>query len=304
MSGHDHRHVEVTEGSAKKLAIALVLTSIFLVVEIVAGFVTESLALLSDAAHMFTDVIALAIALIAVHIGQLPADDKRTFGYQRFEILAALLNALMLFMIALYIVYEVYKRFTQPAEIHSLGMLVIASIGLIINLISMRILASDANNRLNIKGAYLEVLSDAIGSMGVIAGAIVIYYTDWKWIDSAVAILIGLWVLPRAWILLKQSLNILLEGVPEEIDIEALRQDLLELPGVHGIHQLRVWAITSKNVHLTVHVFAPLVNQTRLYRQAVDMLSYRYGITEVTLQIETDISLNHEHTHTHDFSKH
>ncbi|MBR5557024.1 MAG: cation transporter [Acinetobacter sp.] len=286
--GHDHSHAVVTEANVKKLTFALILTTIFLLVEIVAGFMTQSLALLSDAAHMFTDVAALAIALVAIKIGKLPADDKRTFGYQRFEILAALFNAVMLFVVALYILYEAYQRFSHPAEIQSLGMMVVAILGLIINLISMKILFSSAQDSLNVKGAYLEVLSDALGSVGVFVGAVIIYFTQWMWVDSLIAVLIGFWVLPRTWLLLKQSINILLEGVPEEIDIEALRNDLLALAQVESIHQLKVWAITSKNVHLTVHLYAPQADHQALYQQAWQMLSHQHGITEMTLQIEED----------------
>ena len=298
--GHDHSHAAVTEGNAKKLTIALILTTTFLVIEFIAGIITQSLALLSDAAHMFTDAAALAIALAAIKIAKRPADDKRTFGYQRFEILAALFNASMLFFVAMYILYEAYQRFTQPPEIQSIGMLVVASIGLIINLISMKILMSSATESLNMKGAYLEVLSDALGSVGVIIGAVIIYYTNWYWVDTIIAVAIGFWVLPRTWILLRQSINILLEGVPEEVDIEKLRTDLLALDGVESIHQLKVWAITSKNIHLTVHLFAPKVNRNQLHRAAIEMLLHEHGIVEVTLQIEDDAEMNCQHTHQHD----
>ncbi|MCH7314020.1 cation diffusion facilitator family transporter [Acinetobacter sp. ANC 3882] len=295
--GHDHSHAVVTEGNAKKLTIALVLTSTFLIVEVVAGLITQSLALLSDAAHMFTDAAALAIALAAIKIAKRPADNKRTFGYQRFEILAALFNASMLFFVAIYILYEAYQRFTQPPEIQSVGMLIVASLGLIINLISMKILMSSAAESLNMKGAYLEVLSDALGSVGVIIGAIVIYFTNWYWVDTILAVAIGFWVLPRTWILLRQSINILLEGVPEEVDIEKLRNDLLALDGVESIHQLKVWAITSKNIHLTVHLFAPNADRNQLHRAAIDMLAHEHEIGEVTLQIEDDAEMNCQHTH-------
>ena len=298
--GHDHSHAAVTEGNIKKLTIALILTSTFLVVEVVAGLITQSLALLSDAAHMFTDAAALAIALVAIKIAKRPADNKRTFGYQRFEILAALFNASMLFFVAMYILYEAYQRFTQPPEIQSLGMLIVASIGLLINLISMKILMSSAAESLNMKGAYLEVLSDALGSVAVIVGAVVIYFTNWYWVDTILAVAIGFWVLPRTWILLKQSINILLEGVPEEVDIEKLRNDLLGLDGVESIHQLKVWAITSKNIHLTVHLFAPGADRNQLHRAAIEMLSHEHGIAEVTLQIEDDEEMNCQHTHQHD----
>lgn len=297
--GHDHSHAVVAEGNTKKLTIALALTSTFLIVEVVAGLITQSLALLSDAAHMFTDAAALAIALVAIQISKRPADDKRTFGYQRFEILAALFNAFMLFVVAIYILYEAYIRFSKPPEIQSVGMLIVATIGLVINLISMKILMSSANNSLNVKGAYLEVLSDALGSVGVIIGAIVIYFTNWYWVDTIIAVLIGFWVLPRTWVLLKQSINILLEGVPEEVDIEKLRTDLLSLNGVESIHQLKVWAITSKNIHLTVHLFAPEADRTKLYQDAVEMLSHEHGIAEVTLQIEDDSEINCQHIAQH-----
>lgn len=297
--GHDHSHAAVTEGNAKKLTIALILTTTFLIIEFIAGLITQSLALLSDAAHMFTDAAALAIALAAIKIAKRPADNKRTFGYQRFEILAALFNASMLFFVAIYILYEAYQRFTQPPEIQSLGMLIVASIGLIINLISMKILMSSATESLNMKGAYLEVLSDALGSVGVIIGAVIIYYTNWYWVDTIIAVAIGFWVLPRTWILLRQSINILLEGVPEEIDIEKLRHDLLALDGVESIHQLKVWAITSQNIHLTVHLFAPNIDRNQLHRTAIEMLSHEHGIAEVTLQIEDDAEMNCQHTHQH-----
>ena len=291
--GHEHSHAVVTEENAKKLSMALLLTSIFLVIEVVAGFITQSLALLSDAAHMFTDAAALAIALVAIKIGKMPADNKRTFGYQRFEILAALFNALMLFVVAIYIVYEAYQRFSQPPEIQSIGMLAVAVTGLVINLISMKILFSSSEESLNVKGAYLEVFSDAIGSIGVIVGAIVIYFTGWMWVDTVIAVLIGFWVLPRTWVLLKQSINILLEGVPEEIDIERLRADLLNLNGVESIHQLKVWAIASKNIHLTVHLYAPQSNRNALYEEALAMLNHVHGISEMTLQIEDDFCSHH-----------
>lgn len=298
--GHDHSHAVVTEENAKKLTFALALTCVFLIIEVIAGFMTQSLALLSDAAHMFTDAAALAIALVAIKIGKMPADDKRTFGYQRFEILAALFNASMLFIVAMYILFEAYQRFSHPPEIQSMGMLIVAVIGLIINLISMQILFSSSTESLNVKGAYLEVLSDAVGSIGVIIGAAIIYFTGWMWVDTLIAVLIGFWVLPRTWILLKQSINILLEGVPEEIDIEQLRNDLLGLQDVESIHQLKVWAITSKNIHLTVHLYAPQADHNLLYQQALEMLSHQHGIREITLQIEDYECGVHSSGHRHD----
>ncbi|TCM69106.1 cobalt-zinc-cadmium efflux system protein [Acinetobacter calcoaceticus] len=285
MSGQ-HDHSVAAKGNTKKLTFALFITTTFLIVEVVAGIMTQSLALLSDAAHMLTDAMALAIALVAIRVSQRPADSKRNFGYQRFEILAALFNASMLFVVAMYILYEAYQRFGNPPEVQSMGMMIVATIGLIINLISMRILFSSSKESLNIKGAYLEVLSDALGSVGVIIAAVVIYFTQWYLVDTIVAVLIGFWVLPRTWILLKQSVNILLEGVPDEIDIEKLRADILSLEGVQSIHELKVWAISSKNVHLTVHLYAPNADRNALYKEAFTLLSTQHAITEMTLQIE------------------
>ena len=209
-----HTHALPTSQNEKFLWIALGLTSSFLIAEVIGGIVTGSLALLSDAAHMFTDASALAISLAAMRIAKRPADLRRTFGYHRFEILAAAFNAILLFLVAFYILYEAYQRFNFPAEVQPIGMLVIASIGLIVNLISMRLLSAGKDTSLNVKGAYLEVWSDMLGSIGVIAGALMIRFTGWVWVDSAIAVAIGLWVLPRTWMLLKESLNILLEGVP------------------------------------------------------------------------------------------
>ena len=297
--GDSHGHVTSAAGRNKKsLAIVFGLTIFYLIVVVVGGLWTGSLALLADAGHMLTDVAGLALALLAIWFAEKPATPERTYGYYRVEILAALTNAIVLILISLYILYEAYQRFSQPPEIQSMGMMIVAVIGLIINLISMKILFSSSQESLNVKGAYLEVLSDAVGSIGVIIGAAVIYFTGWMWVDTVIAVLIGFWVLPRTWILLKQSINILLEGVPDEIDIEKLRNDLLAVKGVESIHQLKVWAITSKNVHLTVHLFAPHADRNALYQDAMEMLSHEHGITEMTLQIEDDECMAHAHSTT------
>ncbi len=198
-AGHDHGHMT---SNASALTRALILTGTFLVVEVVAGILTGSLALISDAAHMLTDTAGLAIALAAIKIGERPADSRRTFGYRRFEILAAALNAILLFAVAAYILYEAYQRVLAPTEIASLPMFVVASLGLLVNLAAMRLLAGKAQSSLNVKGAYLEVWSDMLGSIGVMAAAMIIWLTDWRWVDPLVAVAIGLWVLPRTWQLL------------------------------------------------------------------------------------------------------
>jgi cobalt-zinc-cadmium efflux system protein len=287
-SDHDHAHNHAAGANEKSLRIALGLTTLFLVVEVVAGLLTQSLALLSDAAHMFTDVAALAIALVAIHIGKRPADKRRTFGYYRFEILAAAFNAILLFLVAIYIVVEAWQRIFAPVEIQSTVMLVVAAIGLVVNMISMRLLSQGKDDNLNVKGAYLEVWADMLGSVGVIIGALVIYFTGWLWVDSVVAVLIGLWVLPRTWILLKSSLNILLEGVPEDVDLEAVERTILAVPGVLSIHDLHVWSLTSGKPSLTVHaVVDPVIDAENEVVPAIRRALFEtHRIAHTTVQCE------------------
>ncbi len=249
---HDHSGLKTTK--ERPLLIALILTSSFLIAEVAGGLITGSLALISDAAHMLTDVTALGIALVAIRIGRRPADAIRTFGYYRFEILAAAFNTILLFLVAIYILFEAYQRLKHPPEISSFGMLVIASIGLLVNILSMKLLTGGKDKSLNMKSAYLEVWSDMLGSVGVIIGALIIRFTGWAWVDSIIAVLIGLWVLPRTWVLLKESINVLLEGVPEEIDLKKLQELANKVEGVVDIHELHVWAITSDRVSLTAHI--------------------------------------------------
>ncbi len=285
-AGHSHG---VSAGQSEKpLWIALALTSVFLTAELVGGILTNSLALISDAAHMFTDAAALGISLAAMRIGRRPADSKRTFGYYRFEILAAAFNAILLFMVALYIVYEAYERLQTPAQIESGTMLVIASIGLVVNLISMRLLSAGKDTSLNMKGAYLEVWSDMLGSIGVIVGALLIRYTGWSWVDSVIAVGIGLWVLPRTWILLRESMNILLEGVPEGLGIAEIGAAIRAKPGVTGIHDLHVWSISSGKTSLSVHVVSSEAPPTwpALVASVRDMLGHNFEIHHTTVQVE------------------
>jgi cobalt-zinc-cadmium efflux system protein len=284
-AGHDH----TTGANEKSLKIAFGLTLAFLVVELVGGIVAQSLALLSDAAHMFTDTAALAIALLAIRTAKRPADKRRTFGYHRFEILAATFNAMLLLVVAVYILWEAWLRIEAPLEIQSNLMLGIAVIGLAVNLISMKVLRDGQEKSLNVKGAYLEVWADMIGSIGVIVGAGLIKFTGWAWIDSAVAILIGLWVVPRTMTLLKSSINILLDGVPEDIDIEKVEAALRGVPGVRSFHDLHVWAVTSGKTTLTVHlVVEPSVDGEGTVLPVVrERLARDFGLRHITVQCES-----------------
>jgi cobalt-zinc-cadmium efflux system protein len=289
---HDHgshAHNHAAGANSRMLAIALGLTTTFLIAELIGSFVFNSLALLSDAAHMFTDSAALAIALAAVKIGQRPADDARTFGYRRFEILAAAFNALLLFAVAGYVLWEGIQRFMEPAEVQSTGMLAVAAIGLVINIIAMKLLSAGKEQSLNVKGAYLEVWADMLGSLGVIVGAIVIMLTGWQWVDPLVAIGIGLWVLPRTWTLLKDTTQILLEGVPSGIDLAELRAAIAATPGVAGVHDLHVWSLTSDDHSLSTHVELAEGADFEMVRSAVAArLKADYHIDHATIQMERE----------------
>ncbi len=292
-AGHDHGsaghqgHSHGAGASTRRLAIALGLTTTFLIAELVGAFVFDSLALLSDAAHMFTDSAALAIALAAVKIGQRPPDDQRTFGYRRFEILAAAFNAILLFAVAGYILIEGIGRFFAPQPVESVGMLIVATLGLLVNLIAMRILAVGKEDSLNLKGAYLEVWADMLGSLGVIAAAVMIYFTGLNWIDPFVAIAIGLWVLPRTWILLRDTTHILLQGVPRGFDLKAIRAAMGEIAGVTGVHDLHLWSVAGDDASLTAHVAIGEGEDAERVRRAVaDMLEAQFAVHHVTIQTE------------------
>lgn len=283
-AGHDHAGAN---SNSRRLVIALVLTSTFLIAEVVAGFVFNSLALLSDAAHMFTDAAALAIALIAIRIGAKPADERRTFGYRRFEILAAAFNALLLFGVAIYVLVEGLRRLVTPETVQSTGMLIVAVLGLGINLISMRLLAGGKDKSLNIKGAYLEVWADMLGSLGVIVGALVIRFTGWPWVDPIVAIAIGLWVLPRTWILLRDSTNILLESTPRGAVLGEIRKTMIDTDGVAGVHDLHVWVSGADQSSLSAHVVLTAGADAEAVRLSIaGRLRDSYTLEHVTIQTE------------------
>lgn len=283
-AGHDHAGANA---NSRRLAIALALTSTFLTAEVVAGFMFNSLALLSDAAHMFTDAAALAIALAAIKIGARKPDDRRTFGYRRFEILAAAFNAILLFGVAIYVLVEGIQRLRAPEAVESTGMLVVATLGLVINLISLRLLSAGKDKSLNVKGAYLEVWADMLGSVGVIVAALVIRFTGWQWVDPIVAIAIGLWVLPRTWVLLRDSTNILLESAPREMVVADVRKAMLETAGVTGVHDLHVWVTGADQASASAHVVLADGADAEDVRQAVSArLRNDYKLEHITIQTE------------------
>ena len=290
--GHDHgggHHDHTAGAGARSLTIALGLSACVLVAELFGAWFYNSLALLSDAAHMLTDVAALAIALMALRIGGKAADDKRSFGYKRLEILAAAFNALMMFAAAAYVIVEAIGRFRMPEAVSTGGMLAVAILGLIVNLIAMRILVAGRGESLALKGAYLEVWADAIGSAGVIAGALLIRYTGRVWIDPLVAIGIALWILPRTWSLLSDTINVLLEGVPRGMNLGDVRAAIGAVPGVGDVHDLHIWSMSSKEVNATAHVALADGADGEAVRRAVDaLLATRFEIGHATIQVERD----------------
>jgi cobalt-zinc-cadmium efflux system protein len=290
--GHSHGggHHDHTAGAhPRALTIALALSATVLVAELAGAFLFNSLALLSDAAHMLTDVAALLIALLAVRIARKAPDDRRTFGYKRLEILAAAFNALMLFAAAIYIMVAAIGRFRDPEDIASTGMLAIATLGLVVNLIAMRVLVAGRGENMAMKGAYLEVWADAIGSVGVIAAAILIRVTGRLWIDPLVAIAIALWVLPRTWSLLRDTTNVLLEGVPSGIDLAEIRRAISEQAGVCDVHDLHVWCMSTTDISLTVHVAIDGgADHDTLRRTVAHLLEHRFAIAHATIQVERE----------------
>lgn len=303
--GAGHSHGPSSGANEQKLWIVLGLTGAFLVAELIAAYVTHSLALLSDAAHMFTDVAALAVSLMAIRIGRRAADRKRTFGYQRFEILAAAYNASVLFLVALYILYEAIERLRAPIAIPTTAMLVVAVLGLIVNLIGMRLLQSGSEQSLNMKGAYLEVWSDMLGSVGVIGAALLMKWTGYAWIDSVVAVGIGLWVLPRTWTLLKESVNVLLQGVPSNINLDKVEGGIARIAGVKAIHDLHVWSLTAGKDVLSAHVVIDVAQKgEQQFLAEIDGVLRGLGIHHSTVQIETASCRTddqvREHDHSHD----
>ena len=288
-AGEGHAHDHTAGANSKMLTLALVLTATFLVAEVVGGIVYNSLALLSDAAHMMTDVAALAIALLAIKVGNRPADERRTFGYRRLEILAATFNAMLLFVVAIYVFVEAIGRFREPQQVESTGMMIIAVLGLIVNLISMRLLASGRDASFNVKGAYLEVWADMLGSVGVVAGALAIKFTGWTWVDPLVAVAIGVWVLPRTWILLRDTTNVLLEGVPSGMSLNEIRKAIKDVPGIVDVHDVHLWSTSNDQISFTSHISVKDGENQAVARRAVEtMLSEKFGIVHSTIQVEAE----------------
>jgi cobalt-zinc-cadmium efflux system protein len=282
----------------KRLAWALALTAGYMVAEVAGALITGSLALLADAAHMLTDAGGLALALIAIRFSRREPTALKSYGFMRGEILAALLNAVVLLLLTAYILWEAYQRFLNPPEILGWPMLAVACVGLVVNLASMKLLSAGAEESLNVKAAYFEVFSDMLGSLGVILAAAIIMLTGWTLADPIVGAAIGLFIVPRTWRLMNQAVHILLEGVPAHVDLDDLRQALVAIDGVKEVSDLHVWTITSGVDAMSCHLVVTDMNDARrVLRTTRSMLKERHNIDHITVQIE-DEDLHAEKTPT------
>lgn len=288
--GHDHTH-----GTNKKvLLISFIIITAYMVIEAVGGFLTNSLALLSDAGHMLSDSISLGIGLLAFTLGEKVANYSKTYGYKRFEILAAFFNGITLLLISLYIFYEAYQRFTNPPEIASTGMLVIASIGLLVNIVVAWILMrGDTEDNLNLRAAFLHVLGDLLGSVGAVTAALLIMFFGWSWADIVASVLVALLVFISGLRVTNDAIHVLMEGTPKNIDIKEIIHIMENVSGVQSIHDLHVWSITSGQNALSCHAVVDgnlsIMESQDILRNLEHELKHK-GIGHITIQLE-----NHAH---------
>ena len=280
----------------RRVVIALVLTGTFMVVEVIGGILSGSLALLADAGHMLTDTMALALAAVAFQVSKRPADTTLTYGYQRFQILAAFVNGLSLLFIVGWILYEAVNRFIAPQEVMGETMLIVAVAGLVVNIISFTVLHGGDKENLNIRGAALHVAGDLLGSVAAIVAAVVIIYTGWMQIDPILSVAVAILILKSAWVLVKRSAHVLLEGAPEWLDIDVMREHLTgKIPEVASIHHVHVWGLTPQDLMLTMHVCVSTQpeNPTDVIRRVKAQLREEYGIGHSTIEIEVDDCADH-----------
>ena len=296
MHHHNHHHGSQLGSEAgrqsrrknrRRLIVVLCLTAAYMVAEVIGGLLTGSLALFADAGHSASDVGALALSLTAIWIAQRPAAPRRTFGHTRAEILAALAQGMALAVVAALIVVEAVERLQTPSEVKGLGMVLIASGGLAVNLVGMWILGHGRHESLNVRGAWLHVASDALGSLGVIAAGALIALFGWRWADPAASLLISALVLIGAWHLLREAVDVLMETAPAHLDVREIRQALQTLSGVDEVHDLHVWTIGSGEISLSSHaVAAPGCEPGELLRRMQALLTKRFDIAHATIQIE------------------
>jgi cobalt-zinc-cadmium efflux system protein len=284
---HEHSH---PRSGKRNLGIALSITIIFFIIELVGGIITNSLALTADAWHMLNDASALAFALVAAWLAERPIDVKKTYGYYRTEILAAFLNGIFLWVVVILIFYEAIQRFQHPVLVESLEMLIIAIAGLIANGLSAIALSKSRSDSLNIKGAFLHVLLDTLGSVAAISAGVIMIFTQWYPADPLFSMLLGVLIFYSSYRLIRESVNVLLEGVPYGIDVNAVERKIIELKGVKGVHDLHVWCITPNKIcAMSCHiVIEEGVDRKKLLSDLIAMLKDEFGIDHTTIQLEEE----------------
>lgn len=277
------------------LKIAIVLTAVTLLAEVAGGLWTNSLALLSDAAHVFLDLFALILSLTAVKLASYPGSDRHTFGYHRSEVFASFINGLTVFIMALGIMYEAWGRFNSPEEVKTLPMLAIAIIGLAMNLLAARALHSHSHDDLNVNSAFLHVIGDAAASVGVIIGAVVMYYTGWYLLDALISVAIGLLILTGAWRILRESTHILMEGTPRGLELSDVAAALREVDGVRDVHHLNIWTVCSHILALSVHIDTDAEferDRAAVMHEIEHLLADRFHVTHTTIQMDCSTCIN------------
>lgn len=275
--------------------IAIVLTTITLLAEVIGGFWTNSLALLSDAAHVFLDLFALVLSLAAVKLASFPASERHTFGYHRSEVFASFINGLTVFAMALGIMYEAWGRFSSPEEVRTLPMLIIAVIGLVMNLLAAKALHSHSHDDLNVKSAFLHVIGDAAASVGVIIGGIVMYYTDWYLLDALISVAIGMLILTGAGRILRDSTHILMEGTPRGLNLSEVAATIRSVEGVRDVHHLNIWTVCSHILALSVHIDSDAEfegERAAVMRDIEHLLAERFHVTHTTIQMDCSTCVN------------
>jgi len=280
---HDHR-----AGSRRRLAWTLVLVVLYMGAEVVGGLLTGSLALLSDAGHMLSDAASLGLALFALSIASRPRSAERTFGYHRTEILAALANGVTLLVVAVFIVVEAWERFADPPEVAAGGLVAVAAGGLLVNLLGLWLLHGGRDDSLNLRGARLHVVSDLLGSVQALAAGALIWAFGWGWADPLAAVLIALLVVASSWTLLRDSVNVLMEGTPRHLDAEEIAGAIAAVAGVGGVHDLHVWTITSGFEALSVHVRVAERDRDDVLGEVRDLVRERFAIEHATIQVESE----------------
>ena len=292
MHNHSHTHFnDLTQQTIRGLALSLGITLIFVFVEIAAGIFSNSLALLTDAAHNFTDVLALALSWWALRLTSQPATHEKTYGYHRAGILAALANSTTLVVIALGIFYEAYHRFVNPPEVQADVLIGVGVVAVIINVVTTLLVRRGAEHDLNIRSAFLHLMGDVLSTVGAVIAGVIIRYTNWNWLDPLVSVLIGLLILWSAWTIVREAIDILMEGTPTDIDMEAMIRDINSVDGVHGVHDLHVWSITQSMRTLSAHLVTgdlTISEGAPIQTNVNEVLFHKYNVSHATLQLECD----------------